>query len=264
MLSNTALCSLDIMWVLNQNSTPLTMIYKDQLSKLDKNDIVVFIHDDIEFTRKGWGVELMRMFEENEKYGVIGVAGSDYFDANAAWWNYKGHLYGQVIHCNGNNSWLSEYSPLYEHDLEEVVVIDGIFIAVNKNRVSQTFDDKIIGFNFYDIDFCLNNVLDDEFKIGVTTKIRVKHKSMGQLSNEWYYNKEIVNEKYEEFYPIQVLEKNKPKKYPFKDWLNKKEDIFKQMLDEQKKAEEKKKKEEEEAKKILENPIEHNTKKIIK
>ena len=60
------------------------------------------------------------------------------------------------------------------------------------------------GFNFYDVDFCLANFIDGKTKIGVTTNIRLAHKSIGQLSENWYTNRDIINDKYGEYFPIRL------------------------------------------------------------
>lgn len=83
--------------------------------------------------RDGWGKEVIRLFKDNKKYGIIGVAGSAQFDQNGAWWNYD-KKYGQVLHRHEGKTWLSTFSPLLDKDLEEVAVIDGVFIAINKKE----------------------------------------------------------------------------------------------------------------------------------
>ena len=191
----------NIMYIQN-DGVGLTTVYYEAMSKCE-TDIIVFIHDDIEFLRNGWGTELMRMFNEHQDYGIIGVAGSAEFEYNAMWWNYP-KKYGQVLHRNEGQSWLTTFSPLLKKDLEEVCVIDGLFMAVHRNRISKEFNKEIQGFNFYDIDFCLSNFLDKKTKIGVTTNIRVAHNSVGKLSENWFQNREIINEKYGEYYPIHV------------------------------------------------------------
>lgn len=195
-------CHLSIHFLINKIGVSLTKIYSDVL-KETTTDIVVFMHDDIEFLKPDWGKELIRLFKEHNDYGIIGVAGSAYFDEQAAWWRYK-DIYGQVAHRKGDNIWLTSFSKLLDKDLEEVVVIDGLFIAVDKTRITQDYDDSIEGFNFYDIDFCLANFLDNKIKIGVTTNIRLLHNSVGELHEEWHRNKDKVNEKYKSNYPIKV------------------------------------------------------------
>jgi hypothetical protein len=168
-----------------------------------ESDIIVFCHDDIEFLKKGWGEELIRLFSKNKNYGIIGVAGSAEFDERGAWWNYS-KKFGQVLHKHDGKSWLTAFSPLLNKDLEEVCVIDGLFIAVKRSRITKNFDPDLPGFNFYDIDFCLANFIDGKTKIGVTTNIRLAHKSIGELNKNWYDNREIINKKYEDYFPIKV------------------------------------------------------------
>lgn len=203
-IKNTVGCKTNVIFVVNDNSMSLSKLYYTMLSneKID-SDIIVFCHDDIEFLKSGWGEEVIRLFNKNKKYGIIGVAGSAEFDEGGAWWNYK-RKYGQVLHKNNGKSWLTAFSPLLNKDLEEVCVIDGLFIAVKRSRITKTFDPELPGFNFYDIDFCLANFLDGKTKIGVTTNIRLAHRSIGELSENWYKNREIINKKYGSEYPIKV------------------------------------------------------------
>ena len=196
----------------NPTGVALTKIYSDMLSSQnDDSDIVIFIHDDIEFLKNGWGAEIVRLFKENKDYGIIGVAGSAQFDESGAWWNYK-KKYGQVLHRHDGKSWLTAFSPLLKNDLQEVCVIDGLFMAVHKKRITQTFDTNIENFDYYDIDFALNNYLDGKCKIGVTTNIRLAHNSVGELKESWYKNREIVIEKYKDYFPIDVENKKNDKK----------------------------------------------------
>lgn len=77
MLQKTAGCEITISMVSNPDGVSLSQVYGDVLeSDYIQSDIVVFVHDDIEFLRDGWGTELIRLFKENKKYGIIGVAGS--------------------------------------------------------------------------------------------------------------------------------------------------------------------------------------------
>jgi hypothetical protein len=153
--------------------------------------------------KKGWGSEILRLFNENKDYGIIGVAGSAQFDEKGAWWNYD-KKYGQVLHRNNGKSWLTAFSPLLDKDLQEVVVIDGLFMAVHKQRISENFSRDLDGFDMYDIYFCLSNYLAKKCKIGVTTNLRVAHNSVGNLKDTWYKNREVINNLFGNKFPIQV------------------------------------------------------------
>ena len=203
-IKDTCGCDAHVYFFINQNGVGLTKIYSEMIDG-DKfeDDIVVFIHDDIEFLRKDWGKEIIKLFNKHNNFGIIGVAGSAEFDENGAWWQYD-KKYGQVLHRHDGKSWLTAFSPLLKNDLEEVCVIDGLFMAVNLKRISKNFDENVTGFNFYDIDFCLSNYIDGKTKIGVTTNIRIAHNSVGELTKEWYENRDIINKKFKDYLPINI------------------------------------------------------------
>ena len=200
-------CGIDneIIFIENSEGKSLTSIYSEMIEKCD-TEIILFIHDDIDFLSPNWGKEIYHLFDENKDYGIIGVAGSGEFDSNCAWWNYK-DKYGQVLHRKDGKSWLTTFSDRLKEDLVEVCVIDGLFMAVHKNRITQNFDTDFQGFNHYDTSFCIDNYLDGECKIGVTTNIRVAHNSIGETKIEWFVNKNLLNEKYSEYFPIKIKRK---------------------------------------------------------
>ena len=202
MISRTCGYQHHILFITNNGGAGLTRVYNEALTQAPY-DIVVFIHDDIDFLKEGWGAEIVRLFQENKEYGIIGVAGSAEFDSNAAWWQYK-NIYGQVLHRHEGRSWLSAFSPLLTKDLEEVCVVDGLCFAVDRNKITQRFDERFEGFHMYEIDFCLSNFLDNKIKIGVTTNIRLAHNSIGALSDSWYEARDILNDKFKNKFPIKV------------------------------------------------------------
>ena len=205
-INNTCGCECLVMAVYNPDGLSLSKVYAEliEMDEID-DDILVFIHDDIEFLKNGWGKEILRLFKNNKKYGIIGVAGSAQFDKEAAWWRYP-RKYGQVLHRNERKSWLTAFSPLLEKDLQEVVVIDGLFMAVNKKRIKKNFSKDIEGFDMYDIDFCLSNFITNKCKIGVTTNIRIAHNSVGKLKDSWYDNREYIRKKFGNKFPLEVKE----------------------------------------------------------
>jgi hypothetical protein len=96
---------------------------------------------------------------------------------------------------------------LLEKDLQEVVIVDGLFIALDKRKISSNFDRSLDGFDMYDVALCLQNYFDGKYKIGVTTNIRIAHNSIGELKPSWYKNREIVNNRWGDKFPIDILKK---------------------------------------------------------
>ena len=203
-IKETCGCDTHVYMIHNPDGVSLSKIYADMLvNKEIDSDIIVFIHDDIEFLKKGWGAEVLRLFNEHEEYGIIGVAGSAQFDEHGAWWNYE-KKYGQVLHRAEGKSWLTAFSPLLTKDLEDVVVIDGLFMAIHKKRISENFSRELNGFDMYDIWFCLSNYFAKKCKIGVTTNIRLAHNSVGKLKDTWYKNREIINNTFGSKFPVEL------------------------------------------------------------
>jgi hypothetical protein len=204
-IKETCGCDAHVYFIHNPEGVSLSRIYADMtVSKDIVENVIVFIHDDIEFLRKGWGAEVLRQFNEHQDYGIIGVAGSAQFDEGGAWWNYE-KKFGQVLHRAEGKAWLTTFSPLLTKDLQDVVVIDGLFMAVHKERISENFNRDLEGFDFYDIAFCLANHFAGKCKIGVTTNIRLAHNSIGKLKDSWYKNREIINKLYGDRFPIDIL-----------------------------------------------------------
>ena len=204
-IKDTCGCDAHVYFIHNPEGVSLSRIYADMaVSKDITENVIVFIHDDIEFLRKGWGAEVLRLFNEHEDYGIIGVAGSAQFDQGGAWWNYE-KKFGQVLHRAEGKTWLTTFSPLLTKDLQDVVVIDGLFMAVHKERISENFNRDLEGFDFYDIAFCLANYFAGKTKIGVTTNIRLAHNSIGKLKDSWYKNREIINKLYGDKFPLDIL-----------------------------------------------------------
>ena len=207
-IKDTCGCDAHVYMIHNPEGVSISKIYADMLDNKEiDSDVMVFIHDDIEFLKKNWGKEVLRLFNENQDYGIIGVAGSAQFDSNAAWWNYE-KKFGQVLHRNEGKSWLTAFSPLLDKDLQEVLVVDGLFVAVHRQRVSENFNRDLEGFDFYEIYLCMANYFAKKCKIGVTTNIRLAHNSIGKLKDSWYKNREIINEIFGKYYPIDILKNN--------------------------------------------------------
>ena len=192
---------IEVIEIIN-NGESLTHAYNRGLNQA-KNDIVVFCHDDLTIETKQWGNKLLKQFEKNPEYGIIGVAGSKYMAETGQWWSDKKKMYGRVQHTHEGKSWLSAYSADLGHELEEVVVVDGLFFAVNKTKLKSTFNESVEGFHFYDVTFCFENHLKG-VKIGVSTLVRVNHQSIGMTNQSWEDNRIAFAENFKDNLPTKI------------------------------------------------------------
>ena len=173
----------------NKGEYSLTEAYNYILEKATY-DIVVLCHDDIYFEKKNWGRKILKHFKRNPEYGILGVAGTKQLPSSGMWWEDKSQMCGIVNHQNEQGKWTSRYSPSKGNEIDDVEVLDGVFMIVNKNKIVRGFNEKIEGFHFYDIDFTYNNHLNG-VSIGVIYDIRITHLSMGMTNQQWEDNRRL-------------------------------------------------------------------------
>ena len=106
------------------------------------------------------------------------------------------------------------YSKDLGNKVDDVVLVDGLFIVVNKNKIKHNFDETIKGFHFYDLGFCLPNFIDG-VKIGVMFDVRVTHLSIGQTNQQWEDNRIEFSKRYENVLPIDINDKSQSETFIF-------------------------------------------------
>ena len=186
----------------NDNQYSLPELYNKGL-KESQNDIVIFMHDDLIINEKNITPKVVKLFEKNPEYGIIGIAGTDIL-TNGRWWEDRTRMFGVVAHIHNNKRHVNRYSKqTFVDTLKEVVTVDGLFMMVHKKRLKHTFNEEFKGFHFYDLPICIENFLDG-VKIGVTTKFDVTHKSIGEIDKKWEKNKYLFEALYEKNFPITV------------------------------------------------------------
>lgn len=143
-------------------------------------EYLLFLHEDVEFTDKNWGSRLEE-YLKNSEIGAIGLAGSNYLpNCPSPWWLYKENNFLNLTQ-NNKKDLIGTFD--LEKD-EEVISLDGVFLALRKNVFKQfKFNEKLKGFHAYDID--LSNRVASTYKNMVTSKIFLKHFSQGVPDKSW-------------------------------------------------------------------------------
>jgi len=201
--------NIEVIEIIN-NGESLTKCYNEGI-KQSKYDTIVICHDDIMIETKQWGKKLLKIYNKNPEYSIIGVAGTKELSKSGRWWDNKVKMYGKVKHTHNNKSWLSAYSDDLGDNIEEVVLVDGLWFSFKKDKIKTTFNEKVKGFHFYDVTFCVENKVSG-CKIGVITKIRINHMSIGETNDEWEQNRLLFVESAKDNLPIRVDEDFKNRK----------------------------------------------------
>ena len=192
---------IEVIEKINNGEKSLSEVYNEILSE-SKTDIVVFCHDDIYFDTTAWYHKLMKHFEKSD-FGIIGMAGTTFMPKSGQWWENRNKMIGIVNHEHEGKKWSSKYSEDLNNKIKQTVIVDGVFIAVNKTKIKHKFNEEFKGFHFYDIPFCFENHIDG-VKVGVITNIRITHKSIGMTNQQWEDNRKLFSEKYENNLPSKI------------------------------------------------------------
>ena len=192
---------LEVIEKVNNGEKSLAQVYNEVLSE-SKTDIVVFCHDDIYFDTNSWYNKLLKHFEKSD-FGILGMAGTTQMPSSGMWWEDRRKMVGIVNHESDGKKWESKYSESLGNSIMETVVVDGLFVAVDKRKIKKNFNEDFKGFHFYDIPFCFENHIEG-VKVGVITNIRITHKSIGQTNEQWEENRKLFESKYSKNLPVKL------------------------------------------------------------
>lgn len=184
----------------SQNKFSIFEAYEQGVLKA-QGDILVFIHEDILFRTKNWGL-IVRNILSKEKTGIVGVIGGHIIDETSLSWTTCGYYSGQVVQIDNQQ-------PIhYDHSKQglgtEVVAVDGMFIAIRK----ELFDKRILfwdkktytGFHFYDLDICMQAKLAN-YKIKIVP-ILLEHHSKGAFNQSFYESCKQFHQKWDYYLPV--------------------------------------------------------------
>ena len=188
-----------------ENSDGLPKVYNRAIERnlslhsMDENWIV-FAHDDLQLTDAFLDEKLAAAFRI---FDVVGAAGSADFDISRkpeVWHNSPRERWsGAVEHPTADSKGAlgnGEYNYVYFGTTpKRCAVIDGLFIAVDANRLGKLRFDERFDFHFYDLSFSL-----DANRAGLrvgTANVHMTHMSHGDYRNDgWAGNRDRFVEKY--------------------------------------------------------------------
>jgi len=207
-IGDTIGCHHKVVCYPNFNQFSLPQVYNQAIEDHYEHDSVfVVCHNDIQIKTPKWGKTLLAKFN-NTGFDIIGIAGSTYLPESGKWWEDRTKMLGIVEHSNSVSEWVSAYSKEI-FSVKDVVLIDGLFMSFDPDTIIHRFDESFKGFHFYDLSFCVPNYLDG-CNIGVTTSIRVLHKSIGETNQEWENNRIQFSKQWADELPLTIPP-------PFKD-----------------------------------------------
>jgi len=207
----TFLCAANVKIFMLSGAKSIFSAYQGAFEKInpEKEDIVIFCHDDIEIRENPaeFVEKLCNSFSAPE-VGFVGAAGTMSLGPDAVWWDQErwqqAKHRGVVTHVDPKGKeYVTPYGPP-----GDVVTLDGLFFAAKRNVIDAVGLDKPDYFegewDFYDIHYT-----SQAFLKGFTNKvmdIKIFHNSRGELvgRDSWHKNREafIANNDL----PIEIIE----------------------------------------------------------
>lgn len=169
------------MW--NPNLMSITKAYNLGAEK-SQYDNLLFIHEDLIFHTQTWGEKLITHLNK-ENVGIIGLAGSSYVPAAPSSWTVaEKYNFINILQGSKENN-QSVHLKTTQQNMTEVFAVDGVFMAIKKkNYLDIKFNEDLLGFHGYDLDFSLR--CSKKFQNYIIDDILIEHFSKGNQTKEWF------------------------------------------------------------------------------
>jgi len=167
-----------------------------------KGIYLCFIHDDILFHTQNWGEVINRVFNENPKAGLLGIAGTKMkTKMPSAWWRCPEDKKAiKIIQHSKHPPSVNWDLGFKNNSLEQVVVIDGVFMVLRKDK-NLHFNKEIKGFHNYDLNISFE-CIKKGFTIFVTDEILTEHFSAGSINKDWVVSTFKIHRMYKDLLPL--------------------------------------------------------------
>jgi hypothetical protein len=202
-IEQTIGCNFELIVIDNSsNKYSIFQAYNLGIQK-SKGDYFCFMHDDIVFHTQNWGVKILRVFEEDFRIGLLGVAGAKIkTKMPSGWWDCPSDLKNINIiqHFPNKDKELVYMGWQTENQIEEVAVIDGVFMFARKKDF-VFFNQEDSGFHNYDL-YLSAIYHKHDFKVVVLNSLLIEHFSLGNLNAKWVEYSHVFFNKYKKLFPI--------------------------------------------------------------
>ena len=139
----------------NPENLPIITPSYNRMGAKAAGDIMLFLHDDVEFVEDGWDARLVEAFAYTS-FNVLGVIGVDRYNGGLLVNEGHPHTFGKFMNRAGSELRVNIYGP--RADSKPMTAVDGMFMAVRCDQFKrEKFDEKLDGLFFYDIDYCLRS-----------------------------------------------------------------------------------------------------------
>ncbi len=200
---SAGLSQIEFLVQINPGRQSLASVYNQFLVRA-RFDVVCLLHDDLRFERNShWAAQVLQAFRGDD-YAILSAAGSVSLDEMGVYWLPSTHMLGRVNHLLPQQKYLSDYSGVFLEPLP-ALVLDGLFLAVHRQRLAAGFDEALKGFHFYDIALSLMQSQAHQqgqaAACGVLTRLGISHASAGTPDRHYESARQAFLRRYHQCLP---------------------------------------------------------------
>lgn len=202
-IAETIGCEYELVVIDNsQNKYNIFSAYNEGVRR-SKGNIICFMHDDIWYKTKKWGLQVEKVLAD-ETIGIVGIIGSYVLTKDFGYWD---KMYPFVTGCvqNGENKeFVNDCNCFYDaQNANEVVAVDGMWFCMPINAFQKlSFDEKIFaGFHFYDMDICMQSLVAGYRNI-ILRNINIMHNCCPQYDHKFVEAMKLFYTKWNSYLPI--------------------------------------------------------------
>lgn len=171
--------------------------------EMAKGDILCFMHEDVIYYTKNWGINVEKRFKQDRQLGLISNLGTHILPKTICSVG-DSMILSSNYYTKGKGVYYHENKYFDETGAAEVVVIDGMWYCMRAQLFTEgkvRYDESYEGFHYYDMDICMQ-----VWKAGYTCKIvddvLLEHFSGGVINKAFIHNSHRFYEKWKDMLPM--------------------------------------------------------------
>jgi hypothetical protein len=169
----------------NRDNEGICFVY-NKLKEMANFEYLLFIHEDVHFLTKNWGLCLNEILK-NQEVGLVFMGGAIYKSSIPTSWVHvaKEYYRGGITQDKSIKNLKFKNCATNKDSYSEIVVGDGCFIA-GRRQIFNKFpwnDNEFKGFHLYDLDLSIR--VGSHFKLVTPNNIKMLHFSSGNFDLKW-------------------------------------------------------------------------------
>lgn len=203
-IAETIGCEYELVIVDNsKNQFNIFQAYNEGVRR-SKGDALCFMHEDVIFHSKMWGLAVSKLLIDEPSVGLLGVVGGQFIPQTPSSYWEGGTRIGKMLQGYIING-------VYKTSLEgpevltpaNVVAVDGFWMCIRKELFDFIQWDIITysGFHCYDLDICMQ-IWQNGYKVQVIPNVLIEHRSPGNTDSSYLEQNRLFFEKWKQYLPI--------------------------------------------------------------